>query len=67
MEMNTSVNQNTSTGILIAAPSVIAPDWKPSKHTSTVEWIKYVAVYPYNRTLQSHENAHATTTHSNNG
>lgn len=37
--MDTSVHQITSIGMLIAALSVIAPNWKPSKHTSTVEWI----------------------------
>lgn len=39
LEMYISVHQNTSTGMLIAALSVIAPNWKASKHTSTVEWI----------------------------
>lgn len=39
LEMDTSVHQITSIGMLIAALSVIAPNWKPSKHTSTVEWI----------------------------
>lgn len=66
MEMCTLVHQNTSTRTFIAALSVTAPNWKPSKCTSTVEqitncssvrlWTTWLVV----PTLHTVKNSHVT-------
>lgn len=55
--MDTSVHQNTSTVMLTAAWSVTAPNWKPSKHTSTVDWVntlQYMHTTECRRAMRAH-------------
>lgn len=65
--MDTSVHQNTSTEMLTAALVCNSSKLETIQAHINSRMDTYTSVYAYNRMLQSNENAHATTTHGNNG